>query len=70
MIGIKEFLKKSRSEQEKILNEMDSKLRAYQTAEHGLYRYSKGCRCDICKSAKSDSQKKYKLRKLTAVKSA
>lgn len=70
MISIKEFLKKSPSEQEKILNEMESKLKAYETAEHGLYRYSKGCRCEICKSAKSDSQKKYKLKKLTAVRSA
>ena len=70
MISIKEFLKKSPADQEKYLNDIESKLKAYETAEHGLYRYSKGCRCDICKCAIRDSQKKYKLKKLTAVRSA
>lgn len=57
-----EQLKNENADLKKQLAEIRSK-------EHGRYKYSQGCRCEICKAAKRDSQKKYK-QKLTAEKSA
>ncbi len=59
MISISEFLSKSLSEQEKILTDLQNKIQSYKDKEHGLYKYGGGCRCEICKKAKSDSMKKY-----------
>ena len=63
MISINEFLKKPLKEQEELLNNMQAQLQAAQEKEHGLYKYSTGCRCEICRDAKRQSNKKYSQKK-------
>jgi hypothetical protein len=56
MIKLKEFMAKTPAEQVKYLNQLEDQLK---NGKHGLYKYGGGCRCDLCKKAKSDSMKKY-----------
>ncbi len=55
-------------ELEKENEQLRAEIQKYKDSEHGLYKYGGGCRCEVCKKAKSDSSKKYlqnvKARKL------
>lgn len=39
--------------------DLKRQLQEIRNREHGLYKYSQGCRCDICKTAKRESMQKY-----------
>lgn len=47
----------------KRIAELEALVKANQDAGHTRYRYDIGCRCDLCKTAKSLSMKEYYLKK-------
>jgi hypothetical protein len=42
-----------------IVAALQAEIEKLKYSDHGLYKYGGGCRCDVCRAAKSESQKRY-----------